>query len=53
MEVTWTKAHIIRNASKELPFLRTRLRCRLTPKETVQEFQALHDAQFLQLSGWL
>jgi len=45
--------HVIRDASKTLPFLRSRLRCRLTPKETVQVFQALHDAQFLQLSGWL
>jgi hypothetical protein len=53
VEVTWTKLHIIRNASKTLPFLRNRLKCKLTPKETVQLFQALHEAQFLQLSGWL
>jgi len=53
VEVTWTKVHVIKQASKTLPFLRGRLRCRLTPKETVQVFQALHEAQFMQLSGWL
>lgn len=53
VDVTWTKVHVIRDASKTLPFLRSRLRCRLTPKETVQVFQALHEAQFLQLNGWL
>jgi len=53
VEVTWTKVHVIKTASKALPFLRCRLRCRLTHKETVAVFQALHDAQFLQLSGWV
>jgi hypothetical protein len=44
---------VIKAASRHLPFLRGRLRCRLTHKETVAVFQALHDAQFMQLSGWL
>ena len=45
----------VRQAQKKRCSLsrRGRLRCRLTHKETVAVFQALHDAQFMQLSGWL